>query len=75
MGKRVWTCLDGAAPKVLWVHNGGTEENGRDWDRWGSSLEQLNRQKEKGSQKWYKSTEKCCLPCDLGILNQDKGAE
>lgn len=26
MGKPGWTCLDGAAPKVLWVHNGGTEE-------------------------------------------------
>lgn len=40
MGKLVWTCMDGAAPKVLWVHNGGTEEKGRGWDHWGSSLKQ-----------------------------------
>lgn len=38
MGKLVWTCLDGAAPKVLWVHNGGTEEigiaGGAHWSGW-----------------------------------------
>jgi len=25
MGKLVRTCLDGASPKVLWGHNGGSE--------------------------------------------------
>lgn len=77
MGKLVRTCLDGASPKVLWGHNGGSERRA-DWDCWGGQLRQLNRWKEKGSQKRTKAQKnepRSCLPCDLGILNEDKGAE
>lgn len=68
----------GQPQRYLWVHNGGAEESGGDGDGWGSQLKQLNRWKEKGSQKGTKAQKNeplSCLPCDLGILSQDKGAE